>query len=127
MLPATTIVAIARAMSTGGKLVVVRIPHDRIIPLPDGEEDGMQVVHARCCGLDVHKKSVVACVLLTEPSGPPQREVRTFGTFTHELLALADWLAEQQVTHIALESTGVYWKPIWNLLEDRFALLLVNP
>jgi len=65
--------------------------------------------------------------LLSDPSGPPQREVRTFGTFTHEVLALADWLAEQQVTHIALESTGVYWKPIWNLLEDRFALLLVNP
>ena len=87
----------------------------------------MEVVHRRCCGLDVHKKSVVACVLLSDPSGPPQREVRTFGTFTHEVLALADWLAEQQVTHIALESTGVYWKPIWNLLEDRFALLLVNP
>ncbi len=87
----------------------------------------MEVVHRRCCGLDVHKKSVVACVLLSDPSGPPQREVRTFGTFTHEVLALADWLAEQEVTHIALESTGVYWKPIWNLLEDRFALLLVNP
>jgi len=87
----------------------------------------VEVVHRRCCGLDVHKKSVVACVLLSDPSGPPQREVRTFGTFTHEVLALADWLAEQQVTHIALESTGVYWKPIWNLLEDRFALLLVNP
>ena len=87
----------------------------------------MEVVHRRCCGLDVHKKSVVACVVLSDPSGPPQREVRTFGTFTHEVLALADWLAEQQVTHIALESTGVYWKPIWNLLEDRFALLLVNP
>ena len=87
----------------------------------------MEVVHRRCCGLDVHKQSVVACVLLSDPSGPPQREVRTFGTFTHEVLALADWLAEQQVTHIALESTGVYWKPIWNLLEDRFALLLVNP
>jgi len=65
--------------------------------------------------------------VLSDPSGPPQREVRTFGTFTHEVLALADWLAEQQVTHVALESTGVYWKPIWNLLEDRFALLLVNP
>ncbi len=87
----------------------------------------MEVVHRRCCGLDVHKKSVVACVLLSDPSGPPQREVRTFGTFTHEVLALADWLAEQQVSHVALESTGVYWKPIWNLLEDRFALLLVNP
>jgi transposase len=87
----------------------------------------MDVIHSRCCGLDVHKGSVVACVLLSDPSGPPHREIRTFGTYTNELLALADWLAEQEVTHIALESTGVYWKAIWNLMEDRFALLLVNP
>ena len=87
----------------------------------------MDVVHARCCGLDVHKRSVVACVLLSDPSGPPHREIRTFGTYTNELLGLADWLAEQGVTHIALESTGVYWKAVWNLMEDRFALLLVNP
>jgi transposase len=87
----------------------------------------MDVVHPRCCGLDVHKQTVVACVLLAVPSGPPHREIRTFGTYTGELLKLADWLAEQGVTHVALESTGVYWKPIWNLLEDRFALLLVNP
>jgi len=84
-------------------------------------------VHRRCCGLDVHKQSVVACVLLGDPSGQPQPQIRTFGTYTNDLLALGDWLAEQSVTHIALESTGVYWKPIWNLLEDRFALLLVNP
>ncbi len=87
----------------------------------------MDVVHRRCCGLDVHKQSVVACVLLGDPSGQPQPQIRTFGTYTNDLLALGDWLAEQSVTHIALESTGVYWKPIWNLLEDRFALLLVNP
>ena len=87
----------------------------------------MDVIHSRCCGLDVHKRTVVACVLLSEPSGPPHREIRTFGTYTNELLALADWLAEHGVTHIVLESTGVYWKAVWNLLEDRFALLLVNP
>ena len=87
----------------------------------------MDVVHSRCCGLDVHKGSVVACVLVSDPSGPPHREIRTFGTYTNQLLALADWLADQGVTHIALESTGVYWKPVWNLMEDRFALLLVNP
>lgn len=87
----------------------------------------MDVVHSRCCGLDVHKGSVVACVLVSDPSGPPHREIRTFGTYTNQLLALADWLADQRVTHIALESTGVYWKPVWNLMEDRFALLLVNP
>jgi len=87
----------------------------------------VDVIHSRCCGLDVHKRTVVACVLLSEPSGPPHREIRTFGTYTNELLALADWLAEHGITHIVLESTGVYWKAVWNLLEDRFALLLVNP
>jgi transposase len=86
----------------------------------------MEVVHRRCCGLDVHKQSVVACVLLGDPGGQAQPQIRTFGTYTNDLLALGDWLAEQSVTHVVLESTGVYWKPIWNLLEDRFTLLLVN-
>jgi transposase len=86
----------------------------------------MHVVHERCCGLDVHKKVVVACVLVPGPDGAPAREVRSFGTMTADLLALADWLAERAVTHVAMESTGVYWQPIYNLLEGRFALLLVN-
>lgn len=86
----------------------------------------MDVVYERCCGLDVHKQTVVACVLLSGPSGPAQRQIRTFGTYTNNLLALGDWLAAQSVTHVVLESTGVYWKPIWNLLEDQFTLLLVN-
>src|ERR1700737_324905 len=86
----------------------------------------MEVVHRRCCGLDVHKQSVVACVLVGDPSGPPQPQIRTFGTYTNDLLALGDWLAEQSLTPVVLESTGVYWKPVWNLLEDRFTLLLVN-
>jgi transposase len=87
----------------------------------------MDVVHPRCCGLDVHKQTVVACVLLSEPTGgPPQRTVRTFGTMTDELLALADWLAAEGVTHVAMEATGSYWKPIWNLLESSFDLLLAN-
>ena len=82
----------------------------------------MQVVHERCCGLDVHKKTVVACVLTTE-----RREVRTFGTVTRELLRLADWLGEERVTHVAMESTGVYWKPVYNLLEDQgIELMVVN-
>jgi transposase len=84
-------------------------------------------VHPRCCGLDVHQQTVVACVLLSEPTGgPPQRTVRTFGTMTDELLALADWLAAEGITHVAMEATGSYWKPIWNLLESSFALLLAN-
>jgi len=82
----------------------------------------MQVVHERCCGLDVHKKTVVACVLTTEG-----REVRTFGIMTRELLRLADWLGEESVSQVAMESTGVYWKPVYNLLEGLgIELLVVN-
>lgn len=83
----------------------------------------MQVVHEVCCGLDVHKKSVTACVLWT--SGR-RRQTREFGTFTKELLALSDWMRSCGVTHVAMESTGVYWKPVWNLLEGQFEVLLVN-
>ncbi len=86
----------------------------------------MHVVYERCCGLDVHKTSVVACLLVAEGEGRSRKEVRTFGTMTADILALADWLAAAGCTHIAMESTGVYWKPIWNLLEDTFTLLLVN-
>ncbi len=86
----------------------------------------MEVVHPRCCGLDVHKQTVVACVLLSGPTGQPRREVRTFGTMTDDLLALGDWLATEGVTHVAMEATGSYWKPIWNLLEGTFDLLLAN-
>ena len=83
----------------------------------------MQVVHEVCCGLDVHKKSVTACVLWA--SGR-RRQTRAFGTFTRELLELGDWLRACGVTHVAMESTGVYWKPVWNLLEGQFEVLLVN-
>jgi transposase len=86
----------------------------------------MRVVYERCCGLDVHKTSVVACVLAVGPGGEPRQAVRTFGTMTADILALADWLLGWGCTHVAMESTGVYWKPIWNLLEGSFALLLVN-
>lgn len=67
----------------------------------------MQTVHERCCGLDVHKKTVVACVLTST-----KRETRTFGTMTFELMELVDWLEQERVTHVAMESTGVYWKPV---------------
>jgi transposase len=86
----------------------------------------MEVIYPRCCGLDVHKREVVACVVRTDPDGTSRKEVRAFGTMTPDILALADWLVAQEVSHVALESTGVYWKPIWNLLEDSFELLLVN-
>ncbi len=86
----------------------------------------MQVVHQRCCGLDVHKKTVVACLLITVASGEVQKHVRTFSTMTADLLALADWLKAFQVTHVAMESTGVFWKPVFNLLEEDFTVILVN-
>src|SRR5438874_3067939 len=86
----------------------------------------MDVVYPRCCGIDIHKKTAVACVVVSETKGPPHKETRTFGTMTDDLLALADWLAAESVTHVAMESTGVFWKPLFNLLEDRFQLLLVN-
>jgi transposase len=72
----------------------------------------MQVLHQRCCGLDVHKKTVVACVLVTSSDGRVERTIRTFGTMTRDLLALSDWLDQFGVTHIVLESTGVYWRPV---------------
>lgn len=88
----------------------------------------MQVAHARGCGLDVHKKTVVACMLLTSANGQVQREVRAFGTLTTDLLARSDWLTQHEVTHVAMESTGVYWRPVFNLLEEETrSLVLVNP
>src|SRR5437879_3854297 len=81
----------------------------------------MDRLHERCAGLDVHKKTVVGCRIVEK-----QREVRSFGTTTSELLTLADWLRAGQVTHVAMESTGVYWKPIYNILEGEFEVLVVN-
>jgi len=86
----------------------------------------MQVVYERCAGLDVHKKSVVACRIVPDGTGSWQTETRTFKTMTSDLLALADWLREAGVTHVAMESTGVYWKPVYNILDGQFEVLLVN-
>ncbi len=77
----------------------------------------MDVVHARCCGVDVHKATVVACLIVPGAQGRPTKEVRTFGTMTVDLLQLVDWLVAAGCTHVAMESTGSYWKPIYNLLE----------
>src|SRR3990170_8131304 len=81
----------------------------------------MQVVCERCAGLDVHKKTVVASVIT-----PEGQETRTFGTMTKDLLEMADWFVEKGVTHVAMESTGVYWKPVYNVLEEGFTVLVVN-
>src|SRR5712691_10742927 len=86
----------------------------------------MDVVYPRCCGIDIHKKTAVACVIVSETKGPPHKQIRTFGTMTDDLLALADWLATEGVTHVAMESTGVYWKAPFNLLEGQYEVILAN-
>lgn len=86
----------------------------------------MEVIYERCAGLDVHKKSVTACRSTPAVRGGWQKERRRFGTMTDELLKLSDWLREAQVTAVAMESTGVYWKPVFNILESEFEVILVN-
>jgi transposase len=84
----------------------------------------MQVLYERCAGLDVHKDNVVARVRCV--CEPKHNEVRSFATTTSALLDLKDWLVSHAVTHVAMEATGVYWKPVWHLLEDDFELILAN-
>jgi transposase len=85
----------------------------------------MEVLYPRCAGLDIHKDLVVGCVRIS--NGPKRRtELQTFGTTTSQLLALSDWLHSFEVTHVAMEATGVYWKPVWHVLEGEFTLVLAN-
>jgi transposase len=86
----------------------------------------MQALYPCCCGLDIHKKFVVACVLTTNAEGQVHKESRTFSTMTHDLLALLDWLQAVSCTHVAMESTSSYWRPVYNLLEGQFTLLVGN-
>ncbi len=86
----------------------------------------MEQVIERCAGLDVHKQTVAVCVRGPGPAGDREQQVRTFGTMTADLLALRDWLTAHRVTHVAMESTGVYWKPVYYVLEAAFICLLVN-
>ena len=86
----------------------------------------MELLHRRCCGLDVHKETVVACVRIAS-DGKAITEVRTFQTTTAGLLELSAWLAAHECTHVAMEATGVYWKPVWHILDDgEFELVLAN-
>jgi len=87
----------------------------------------MELLYERCCGLDIHKNTVVACVMITPPKGRMQKSLRTFGTTTTDILALRDWVDAQQVTHLAMESTGIFWRPFYNLLEEGHTIILVNP
>ncbi|HEX4714653.1 MAG TPA: IS110 family transposase [Ktedonobacteraceae bacterium] len=86
----------------------------------------MELIYQRCCGIDIHKKMIVACLITETESGQRHKETRTFRTVSSELLHLLDWLKAAECTHVAMESTGVYWKPIYNILEGHFELLVVN-
>src|SRR6202165_4648773 len=86
----------------------------------------MQVLYACCCGLDVHKRFVVACLMRYSEDGKQHKELRRFDTMTPELLRLVGWLQAAGCTHVALESTGVYWKPLFNVMEGLFEMVLVN-
>src|SRR5512134_1344493 len=86
----------------------------------------MQLLHARCAGLDVHAKTVVACVRIATGEAVTY-EYRTVSTTTRGLLELADWLAAREIRHAAMEATGVYWKPVWHVLEAQVPLTLADP
>lgn len=86
----------------------------------------MEVLYSKCAGLDIHKDVVVACVRIAQEGDKAFQEVRSFATTTTELLALAEWMTEHQCTHVAMEATGVYWKPVWHVLEESFELVLAN-
>jgi transposase len=86
----------------------------------------MEITYPQAAGLDVHKKTVVACSITVDALGEMHHETRTFATMTRDLLALADWLTGHGVTHVAMESTGEFWKPVYNLLEGSFTVLVVN-
>jgi transposase len=86
----------------------------------------MEVVVACCAGLDVHQASVVACINRTGQAGRSRKEVRSFGTMRDDLIALRNWLMASGVTLVAMESTGVYWKPVHEMLEDHFDVMVAN-
>ena len=85
----------------------------------------MEVLYPKCAGLDVHKDVVVACARIAV-DGKVTQDVRSFGTTTTALFELSAWLEEQQCTHVVMEATGVYWKPVWHVLEDSFELVLAT-
>jgi transposase len=86
----------------------------------------MQTLVERGCGLDVHQATVVACLLIVSPRGKVRKQMRTFGTTTRELLSLRQWLLSEGCTHVAMESTGVYWKPVYAILEGALEIVIAN-
>lgn len=86
----------------------------------------MEAILERCCGIDVHKKTITVCLMVGKPQEKPKKTIRTFTTMTRDLLACKEWLESEKCTHVALESTGVYWKPVFNILEGSMEVILAN-
>ena len=86
----------------------------------------MEAIVESCCGLDVHQATVVACLLVGKPGKKPRKDVRTFGTVTAELIRLREWLEAEGCTQVGMESTGVYWMPVYTILEEAFKLVVGN-
>jgi hypothetical protein len=85
----------------------------------------MEVLYPKCCGIDVHKQFLVACLLIVGEAGQQHQEIRRFSTMTGELLSCVDWLQKAHCTAVAMESTGVYWKPVWNVMEGLFETVMI--
>ena len=86
----------------------------------------MEAIIERCAGLDIHQATVVACALIGDAGRKPRKEIRTYSTMTRDLEALRDWLRDLGVTHVGMESTGIYWKPVHAVLEGHFELIVAN-
>jgi transposase len=86
----------------------------------------MEAIIQRCCGIDVHKKTIVACLMVGTADEKPQKTIKTFSTMTRDLLACKDWLESEGCTYVAMERSGVYWKPVFNILEDSMEVILAN-
>ena len=89
------------------------------------DEQFVSIIHPVCCGLDIHKKKISACLITVDPFGNEDFEIREFGAFTNDLLSLKDWLLENDCPIVAMESTGVYWRPVHNVLEGLMEIVLV--
>src|SRR5262245_26165549 len=101
-------------------------PGESVHDFEDTRSRPMQVRPTRCAGLDVHKKTVVACILLTTPHGQVQRYRDSFSTMTSGLMALDDWLSNHDVSQVALESTGIYWRPVFTILDATRSVMVVT-
>lgn len=86
----------------------------------------MEVIYEKCCGIDVHKETLTACIMIGDGGKVTKKDVKTLSTMTEDLERLRDWLKAEGVTHIAMESTGIYWRPVFNILEDDFEIILAN-